>query len=133
MLQTWRGSCHCGAIRFEADLDLTQPSYRCNCSICRRTRFWPAVAREEGFRLLAGADELTRYVFGKCRNEHFFCRHCGVRPFGVGNDTPIGKMYGVNLGCLEDVSEAQLAAIPLVYVDGLHEQWGTAPEFTRHL
>jgi hypothetical protein len=31
-------------VRFEADLDLAQPSYRCNCSICRRTRFWPAVA-----------------------------------------------------------------------------------------
>jgi hypothetical protein len=43
--QTYRGSCHCGVVRFEAELDLAQPSFRCNCSICRRTRFWAAVAK----------------------------------------------------------------------------------------
>jgi hypothetical protein len=91
MLTTYRGSCHCGAVRFEADLDLTQPTYRCNCSICRRTRFWPAVAREDGFRLLSGQEVLTQYLFNKRRNEHWFCRVCGVRAFGVGNDTPIGR------------------------------------------
>lgn len=133
MLQTYRGSCHCGAVRFEADLDLTQPTFRCNCSICRRTRFWAAVARADGFRLLSGKSELTRYVFNSMKNEHFFCRHCGVRAFGVGNDTPIGKMYGVNLGCLDDVSDEQLATVPITYVDGLDDRWQQAPEFWRHL
>jgi hypothetical protein len=129
----YRGSCHCGAVQFEAELDLTQPSYRCNCSICRRTRFWPAIAREGGFRLLAGESELTQYVFNTRKNHHYFCRHCGVRAFGVGNDTPIGKMYGVNLGCLEDVSEEELSKIPITYVDGLHDNWPHPPEFVSHL
>lgn len=133
MLQTYRGSCHCGAVRFEADLDLTQPSFRCNCSICRRTRFWAAVARPEGFRLLAGKADLTRYVFNTLKNEHFFCKHCGVRAFGVGNDTPVGKMYGVNLGCLDDLTDEQLAAVPVRYVDGLDDRWQQAPAFWRHL
>jgi hypothetical protein len=133
MLQTYRGSCHCGAVRFEAELDLEQSTYRCNCSICRRTRFWPAVARAEGFRLLAGENELTKYLFNTRRNEHWFCKHCGVRAFGVGTDTPIGRMFGVNVMCLEDVADETLAALPITYVDGLHDNWQNAPQFFAHL
>ena len=132
MRKTYRGSCHCGAIRFEADLDLSQPTFRCNCSICRRTRFWAAVAGPDGFRLLAGEQELAEYLFHSRRNQHFFCRRCGVRAFGVGNDTPVGKMYGVNIGCLEGVSEQELSRIPITYVDGMHDRF-TSPEFTAHL
>jgi hypothetical protein len=133
MLKTYRGSCHCGAVRFEADLDLAQPTYRCNCSICRRNRFWPAVARPEQFRLLSGEGELTKYLFNSRKNEHYFCRTCGVRPFGIGTDTPMGKMYGVNIGCLEGVSEEALSKLAIVYVDGMNDQWGSATEFFGHL
>ncbi len=133
MLKTYTGSCHCGAVRFEADLDLTQNTYRCNCSICRRSRFWPAVAKADGFRLLAGAELLTEYRFNSQKNQHFFCQVCGVRSFGIGNDTPIGKMVGVNLGCLEGVSEEELSKLPIIYVDGLHDRWAERPEFFAHL
>jgi hypothetical protein len=132
MLKTYRGSCHCGAVTFEADLDLTQSSYRCNCSICRRTRFWPAVAKPEGFRLLTGDSEMTRYLFNTGKSQHFFCKVCGVRAFGVGTDTPMGKMYGVNLGCLEDVSEEELSRIPITYVDGRNDRLAR-PEYFCHL
>jgi hypothetical protein len=133
MRKTYAGSCHCGAVRFEADLDLTQSSYRCNCSICRRNRFWPAVAMPEQFRLLAGQEMLTEYRFNTKKNQHFFCKVCGVRAFGVGNDTPVGTMYGVNLGCLEGVSEEELSRIPITYVDGMNDRWQQAPRYLAHL
>lgn len=132
MLKTYTGSCHCGAIRFEADLDLTQSTFRCNCSICRRTRFWPAVAKEENFRLLAGKDQLTQYLFNTRKNHHYFCKLCGVRVFGIGTETPIGKMYGVNVGCIDDLSEQQLSELPITYIDGLHDRFAP-PEFYKHL
>ena len=133
MLKTYQGSCHCGAVRFEAELDLEQSTYRCNCSICRRTRFWPTVAGENGFRLLAGDSELTPYLFNTRKNQHYFCKHCGVRAFGVGTETPIGKMYGINLGCLAGVSEEELSRLPITYVDGLDDKWQNPPEFFAHL
>ena len=133
MLKTYRGRCHCGAVQFEAELDLTQSTYRCNCSICRRTRFWPAVAREDGFRLLAGEAELTQYLFNTRKNEHYFCKHCGVRAFGIGTETPIGRMYGVNLGCLDEVTDEELSRLSITCVDGREDQWGKAPVFCSHL
>jgi hypothetical protein len=133
MLKTYQASCHCGQVSIEADLDLTQSSYRCNCSICRRTRFWPAVATQGHFRIISGESELTRYVFGPEKNHHYFCRHCGVRVFGVGNETPIGKMYGINIGCLNGIMEEELSHIPITYVDGMHDRWDSSPEFIQHI
>ena len=132
MLKTHRGSCHCGAVTFEAEIDLAQPTFRCNCSICRRTRFWPAPIAQSSFRLLTGEAELTKYLFNTRKNHHFFCRHCGVRAFGVGHDTPIGPMVGVNVMCLDDVTDEELSRVPITYVDGLHDAQ-QPPEFWRHL
>ena len=133
MLKTYKGSRHCGVVRFEADLDLEQSSFRCNCSICRRNRFWPAVATPEHFRLISGQDTLTEYLFNTRKNQHFFCKVCGVRAFGVGSETSIGKMYGVNIGCLEGVGEEELSKIPISYVDGMNDRWQHRPPFYSHL
>jgi hypothetical protein len=133
MRKTYKGSCHCGAVRFEADIDLAQPTYRCNCSICSRNRFWPAIVKPSEFRLLAGEAELTRYLFNTKRNEHWFCRHCGVRCFGIGDAAGPNRVYGVNLGCLEDATPEELAAAPIVYVDGRNDNWHSPPGITSYL
>lgn len=132
MLKTYHGSCHCRAVTFEADLDLTQSSYRCNCSICRRTRFWPAIAKPGAFRLLSGESDLTQYRFNTKKNHHYFCKQCGVRCFGIGTETPVGEMHGVNLGCLTDVTDEELSRVPITYVDGMHDRM-SEPEHYSHL
>ena len=65
-VETYTGSCHCGAIRFEADLDLDEGSNRCNCSYCAKVRAWFAFAKgPQRFRLLDGRNISAGY---RCAN-----------------------------------------------------------------
>ena len=88
MIETYAGQLYLrrGAVRFEADLNLAAPSFRCNCSICHRNAS-PAIVKAADFRLMSGQDLLTEYRFNSKLNQHFFCRVCGIRPFGIGNAT----------------------------------------------
>jgi hypothetical protein len=82
---------------------------------------------------MSGAEILTEYSFNTKKYQHVFCKVCGVQPFDVDNETPVGKTYGVNIGCLEGVTEEELSRIPITYVDGMNDRSQQAPEYSSHL
>jgi hypothetical protein len=132
--KTYRGSCHCGKVTFEADLDLSQGTSRCNCSICWKNRMWCTNIKPSAFRALTGRDELTEYSFGSRAVHHAFCKHCGARPYGWGNIPEIGGDYvSINVACLDDLDPAELVAAPVKFTDGKANNWWNTPAETRHL
>jgi hypothetical protein len=134
MLKTYHGSCHCGAVRYEADIDLARGTGKCNCSICTKTRNWSAVVKPEAFRLLSGADSLGEYRFGSQQAEHLFCKVCGVRSFERGYIEQIGGAFvSVKVNCLDDVEPRELIEAPVHYANGRDNAWWNAPDETRHL
>jgi hypothetical protein len=142
--KTYHGSCRCKKIQFEADIDLTAGTGKCNCTYCWKARWWGVVLKPEAVRLLSGADELGYALrkdaegkdgFGK---ERFvmrgLCKDCAVTPLGWGNIPEIGGDYvSVNVACLDDLDPTELVAAPVRYMDGLHDNWWNPPTETRHL
>jgi hypothetical protein len=134
MKKTYVGGCHCGAVRYEADIDLSAGTLKCNCSICTKVRNWLVFVKPDEFRLRAGETELSDYQFGAKRIHHLFCKHCGVHSFGRADAPELGgKSYAVNVNCLADVNIDELVSAPINYVDGRNDNWKAPPAETRHL
>lgn len=126
--QTYTGSCHCGEVRFEADLDLSKGGGKCNCSICTKIRNWSASMKPEAFRLLSDQDAVTDYQFGTDSMHWPFCKRCGVRPYGYGDIPEMGgKFYSVQLACLDGVAAQTLADMPVRYANGRDNDWMQEP------
>jgi hypothetical protein len=133
-VKTYKGSCHCGRVQFEADIDLRAGTGRCNCSICTKIRKWGTIVKPQAFRLLVGEHDLADYQFGTKQGHHRFCRVCGVHAFGHGNIPEIGgAYYSVNVACLDNAEDVELATAPVNFFDGRHNNWGARPAETRHL
>lgn len=110
----YEGGCHCGLVRYDVSLDLSQPLVSCNCSICLKTGMLLGFAPAEQFNLQKGAEHITDYQFGKKSIHHLFCDTCGVRSFGKGT-MPDGKeMRAINVRCLDGI---ELDGLPVMKVD----------------
>ena len=114
MLKTYVGSCHCGAVTFGVDVDLSSVLV-CNCSICSRKGYMLAFVAADAFRLTSGENATTDYQFNKKEIHHRFCKVCGVTAFADGADAGGKKMIAVNVRTLEEVD---LAALTIKHYDG---------------
>lgn len=130
---TYHGSCHCGSVQFQADIDLSHGTLKCNCSICSKMRFWAVQVPSPAFRLLSGADALTEYRFHTRRDAHYFCKHCGISTFSTGDSPRLGPFHAVAIACLDDLPVAELLEAPVRFVDGRNDIWDAPPQETRHL
>jgi hypothetical protein len=134
MKKTYHGSCHCSAVRFECELDLSAGASKCNCSICTKTRFWKPFVGADELRILRGEDALLDYRFGSNTIHHLFCGPCGVRAFGSGEIEELGgAFYAVNIACLDDATDEELAQAPVTHEDGRNDRWDRALTETRYL
>nr|HKR25582.1 GFA family protein [Allosphingosinicella sp.] len=105
-----RGGCHCGAVRFEAEVPAAVEILDCNCSICAKTGFRHLIVPHGDFALLTKRETLASYRFGTGAAEHLFCATCGVKSFYQPRSHP--EAWSVNLNALDDISGLSVSATP---------------------
>lgn len=104
------GACHCGQIRYEAEVDPELVGI-CNCTDCQvlsGTAYRVSVqAPAAGFRLLSGQPKVyVKTAESGNRRRHAFCPNCGT-PVSATADSDAPPAYSLRVGCL-----AQKAQLP---------------------
>src|SRR5574341_1407848 len=107
-MKTYRGSCHCGRVKFEAEGDLQQVM-ECNCSICSRKGSLLWFVPRASFRLQTPDRDVATYTFNKHVIKHHFCPTCGIHPYAEAVDRSGKPMAAINVRCLDGVDLGSLA------------------------
>jgi hypothetical protein len=112
--KTYKGSCHCGKVRYEVRTDLAKV-IACNCSLCSRAGYLLNFVPDSQFKLLSGEGDLQDYRFNKHVIAHLFCKTCGVRSFSRGKSRDGSPTAAINVRCLEGVD---LDSLEITKFDG---------------
>ncbi|RYZ09847.1 MAG: GFA family protein [Myxococcales bacterium] len=133
--RTYRGSCHCGRVKFEAGLDFSLGTSKCNCTSCWKKRLWTIRAAPEDFRSLGGEQELSGYVPGAEVGHQGFCKNCGVIPYGwvLASEWNPSTYVSVSVAALDDLEPEELVEAPVKFCDGKANNWWNPPAEIRHL
>ena len=98
----YKGSCHCGGIKFEVEGDLREV-IECNCSICSRKGSLLGFVPQEKLKMLTPKERMSTYTFNKHVIKHHFCPTCGIHPLAEAKDKSGKPMAAINVRCLEGV------------------------------
>jgi hypothetical protein len=133
--KTYHGSCHCKKIQFEAEIDLSKGTGKCNCTSCWKKRWWSVRVDPESFRSRGGEENMSGYVPGEQKGHRGFCKSCGVFTYSwvakaEWNPT---EYVSVSVAALDDLDPAELAEAPVQHMNGRDNDWWHAPQETRHL
>ena len=118
------GSCLCGDVQFEVELDWSKGS-RCNCSLCTKLGAVGSLVKPPAFKLLSEESKLSAFTRTPEIGQRFFCSRCHIYCYGIGHLAELGGDFvSVNLNCLDgfDVSQAEL-----IHWDGRHDNWQAGP------
>lgn len=102
-VSTQQGGCHCGAVRYQVEIDPEAEALSCNCSMCGRAGTLLQFVPETKFKLEQGEANLTDYQFNKHHIHHVFCKTCGIKPFARGTGQH-GPMVAINMRTLDDIN-----------------------------
>jgi hypothetical protein len=129
-MKTYRGSCECEKVRIEATFELKDGTFKCNCRMCTKGRFWGASVADGNLKVVAGKELLSKYWKNPV---HHFCKECGIKVFGRGVDQDGSPAFAVSLAALDDLDPRDWASAPVKIYDGRHDRFDRAPDFTDHL
>ncbi len=106
-VQHYHGSCQCGAVQYDVDVDLDN-TLICNCSRCQRLGSVLSFTPASNFKLVQGEEKLTEYLFNKNQIHHLFCKVCGIQSFARASGKDGTPMVAVNANCLDGLEPRQL-------------------------
>jgi hypothetical protein len=115
------GSCHCGVVRYEVAVDLSEGVTQCNCSICTKVNALGRNLKPDAFKLLAGEESLSAYEWGGKVARRYFCKHCGVHCFARGHLAELGGDF-VSI-CFNTIDDVEFCDLKVGYWDGRHNNW----------
>ncbi len=115
-MQTYQGSCHCGAVTFEVTGTYDEV-HVCDCSICNKKGIIHIPVEDELFRITKGQEHFSNYQFGSKAASHYFCNNCGIHVYGRPRMDP--KRNTVNIRCLDDFEQI-MSQSRQIHFDGKH-------------
>ena len=103
-----QGSCHCGQITYEAEVDPEKVNI-CNCADCQMltgSAFRVSVqAPAQGYRLLTGRPKVyVKTADSGTKRPASFCPNCGT-PVSATADTDTPPTYSLRVGCLRQKAQ----------------------------